>query len=279
MKKYWVIIIAVILFGCTDENNKEENIQKEVIQEVDHNEKDIPNQELTRETVSAELLVAIDKLQSKTALKFTYEEVSHHHPELDPSEREYTMIYAPEKPFIYKKYSDNYFAGSYESYVTDPNVLYIKNEYGNNMWEYFNDEFVLESELSVVLGNFLSSIITQADTVELQQTEQGLLAMVTMANGDFTQVEQRYHAFGDMLDEIAITPNVLKQLDDSGENYTFNFTNIQAEVLLDANNEMIDYKLTLEYANGEEAYMIIEQHFEKINPETDYVLPDEIITW
>ena len=277
MKKYWVIIVAVILFGCTDENNKEEDTQKEVIQEVDHNEKDIPNQELTRETVSAELLAAIDKLQSKTALKFTYEEVSHHHPELDPSKREYTIIYAPEKPFIYKKYSDNYFAGSYESYVTDPNVLYIKNEYGNNMWEYFNDEFVLESELSVVLGNFLSSIITQADTVELQQTEQGLLAMVTMATGDFTQVEQRYHAFGDMLDEIAITPNVLKQLDDSGENYTFNFTNIQAEVLLDANNEMIDYKLTLEYANGEEAYIIIEQHFEKINPEIDYVMPGEIL--
>ena len=279
MKKYGVIIVAVILFGCTDENNKIEDTQKEVVQEVGYNEKEIPNQEIKRETVSAELLAAIDKLQSKTALKFTYKEVSHHHPELDPSERHYTMTYVPEKPFIFKKYSDNYFAGSYESYVTKPNVLYIKNEYGSNVWKYFTGDFVFESELSNVLSNFLSSIITQADTVELQQKEQNLFAMATMATGDFTLVEQRYHAFGDMLDEIAVTPNVYKQIDVSEEDYNYNFTNIKAEVLLDANNEIIYYKLIMDYANGEEANMKIEQHFEKINPETDYVLPDEIITW
>lgn len=279
MKKWLMIGLILLLTGCSeteqaDKASEEDNPQTYVAEQVGKNDVDTTESDDQLDPTQ-QVIAAIDKLQSKTELKFGLSNITQFHPELDKSERNYEMVYAPNEPYVYKKYEDNYFAAKYESYLTSEGELYVKNEFGNNTWTSYDGRFVVESDLSQTIGELLSSIVTQADTVDIQEEMNGPVAFVYMTEGDFKQVEKRYIALSDTIEEIVATEEILKNFND-GEESAYNFYNVALEIYLSANNEIDSYKLIVDFNEGEENFIIFEQIFNDISPASDFKAPADL---
>ena len=278
MKRLLFVLSFVILFAaCSNEEEKisdpNMNNESEVGGELAQNE----STEQPKDESTEALLKAIKNLRSWPHMKTQYTDSFMEHPELDPFEKSIELTYAPDEPFVHKKYSDNYFGARYESYVNNENYFYVNNEYGQNQWEYVEEDFVLDIDVSNTIANMLKIIVDEAESFEMKnEGNNKKVAYVNMKNGDFEQVAIYYQTMTQMLVEIAANNEVMEYLEGNSEIPLYKFTDIKAEIFVNEALEIYKYKLTVEYDNDEESSCIIEQSFIKINPEKDFVVPGEI---